>query len=555
MIIGGLQTGNTKWLAAHLQNTADNQTIELAEISGTIAVDIDGALAEFDAYTRGTRAKEGVYAAFINPPEKLTREQYFRAIDVIEQRLGLTGQPRIVLFHEKAGREHCHIAWSRIDTEAMKAIPLSHDRQKLRRCAQELAAEFGTELPPGLAEDRGAERFKEPPQPTRAEKAMEASSGLSREERRSLITACYKCADSSLSFVNALEAAGFLLARGDRRAYVVVDLAGDVHSLARQIDGARTRDVKKLLAQLPLSVLPPVERARILMAQRAAAQRDAVRAQTKKQHEARAAHEQLKLVQKKRRAALDLLWQAMKTRQMHEWKVLLAHIKAEKERHIARRHWLATGLALYLKKIAVMRQLIEYYEKRRMRSVEEQNRALEASMRRRHENEAAELRRRYAALSRLDRLEWRTFDQSFGAFAGEEDRLAGIADYRSSAAYLLPRTDLTVHCHDPGRFTYNTGVARQLYALEAAALSTRYGALVQENAADITTPTGEPFWAQLAQAGAHYDISPTWNAFYENAVEITGGAPGDSALRDDTSAGDAPVPPAAPRFLPSGPGA
>lgn len=35
------------------------------------------------------------------------------------------GQPRAVVFHEKENRRHCHVVWSRIDTEAMKAIPMS----------------------------------------------------------------------------------------------------------------------------------------------------------------------------------------------------------------------------------------------------------------------------------------------------------------------------------------------------------------------------------------------------------------------------------------------
>jgi hypothetical protein len=241
MIISGLQTGNTKWLAAHLQNAADNETIELAEVTGTVARDIDGALAEFDLLTIGTKAKEGVYAAFVNPPWPLTRAQFLRAIDLIGERLGLSGQPRILLFHIKKGREHCHAVWSRIDFRNGRAIQLSHDRQKLRACARELAAEFGLELPLGLRDDRGTARFDAPKHPTKAEKAMEAASGLTREERRALITEAWRKADSAEAFMNALEEAGFLLAKGDSRAFVVVDLAGDVHALARQIDGRRRR--------------------------------------------------------------------------------------------------------------------------------------------------------------------------------------------------------------------------------------------------------------------------------------------------------------------------
>src|SRR5690606_14944337 len=108
-------------------------------------------------------------------------------------------------------------------------------------------------------------------------KAMEASSGLSREQRRDLITACYQSADTADAFAFALEAAGFMLARGDKRSFVVVDIAGDVHSLARQIDGAKTKDVKKKLEGLALSLLPPAAKAKALMLQRAAAEQDVTR--------------------------------------------------------------------------------------------------------------------------------------------------------------------------------------------------------------------------------------------------------------------------------------
>jgi len=267
-----------------------------------------------------------------------------RAIEVIAARLGLGGQPRIVLFHVKEGRHHCHVVWSRIDIDRMRAIQLSHDRQKLRACARELAAEFGLELPPGLKDDVGTARFERPNQPTKAE-----ISGIAVTERRAAVTAAYYQADSAQSFINALEAAGYILARGDKRCFVVVDIAGHVHSLSRQIEGARMRDVRAKLEGLDLSRLPPVERAKIQMAQRAQARQDVARATAEKHAAAKEAAEKLKAIQAKRRAGLDLLWQKMKIRQMHEWKVLLAHIKAEEE-HYLRRQWMQRiGLAQYLK--------------------------------------------------------------------------------------------------------------------------------------------------------------------------------------------------------------
>ncbi|TIQ08751.1 MAG: relaxase [Mesorhizobium sp.] len=427
MIISGLQTGNTRWLAAHLQNTADNELIELAEISGTVAQDIDGALAEFDAFAAGTMARESVYAAFINPPSPLSREQFMQALSVIERALGLTGQPRLVLFHVKQGRHHCHAVWSRIDLARMKAIHLSHDRQKLRRCARELAALFGFELPPGLAQDRGAERFADRKRASKAEKAMAERSGLAVEERREAITSCYRKADSAQAFINALEEAGYVLARGDKRSFVVVDLAGDVHSLARQVDGAKTRDIRSKLQGLDLARLPTVERARVLMAQRAQAQRDAARAFADKR-DAIEALARLKASQDKRRRALDLLWQQMRVRQMHEWKVLLAYIKSEEELRL-RRHWSQVGLAIYLRKIAVIRWLLEYYAEKKRRSLEEFHRQLRESLKRRHENEARELRRRYEALVRLFRRE----ELSFAVAYGSPEGLVTTASYLVSA--------------------------------------------------------------------------------------------------------------------------
>lgn len=511
MIISGIQTGNTRWLAAHLQNAADNESIDIVEVSGAVATDIDGALAEFDAIAAGTKASESVYAAFINPPVPLSRAQFLRSIMHLEAILGLTGQPRIVLFHVKKGREHCHIVWSRIDAKLMRAIHLSHDRQKLRRCAQELAAEFGFELPPGLAMDRGSERFRDKPRPTKAEKAMEASSGLSRDGRRAAITDCYNKSDSPEAFIHALEAAGFILARGDKRALVVVDIAGEIHSLARQIDGARTSDVRKKLEGLNLALLPPAERAKLLMQQRAVAQLDAVRASRTKEVQAKTEHERLGTIQGKRRLEIDRRWQAMKVRHMHEWKVLLAHIKAQEDKRIARRHWLAAGLAAYMQKIIFLRDLVTYYEKRRKKTQEEQNMQLMASVKRRHENEAAELQRFYDALARLMRRESFVFDQKFGGIGGS-GILSG-AEIRS-ATYVG-----TVKLTGPLFRLESVDVTRQILAKSAFRI----------NAGDITEPgeikvafkTTNTFYENLAPLGERQSVSLAAWGFTENASGIT----------------------------------
>jgi hypothetical protein len=126
----------------------------------------------------------------------------------------------------------------------------------------------------------------------------------------------------------------------------------------------------------------------------------------------------------------------MKVRQSHEWKVLLASSCREREK-LARRAWEASGLAVYLKKIAVIRHLLEYYERRKRKSLEEQHAALQASLRLRHEN-AAELRRRYAALERHERRELFTFEQSFPPFSGQGDKFTFTEMSYSYAPVLHP---------------------------------------------------------------------------------------------------------------------
>src|SRR5690606_33512002 len=76
------------------------------------------------------------------------------AIDAIEHKLGLSGQPRAIVFHEKDGRRHAHAVWSRIDAEQMKAINLPHYKLKLRDVSKQLFLEHGWQLPRGFVSGR-----------------------------------------------------------------------------------------------------------------------------------------------------------------------------------------------------------------------------------------------------------------------------------------------------------------------------------------------------------------------------------------------------------------
>ncbi len=151
MIPFGSQRALGQDLATHLLNEYDNELMEVAEVRGAIARDLHGAFAEWELQARAlTQCRNYLYSLSVNPDPaqgELTREQYFDYIDRTEQELGLTGQPRAIIFHIKDGREHCHVVWSRIDTDNGKAVQIAFDRQKLMMVTREFARQHGLQLP------------------------------------------------------------------------------------------------------------------------------------------------------------------------------------------------------------------------------------------------------------------------------------------------------------------------------------------------------------------------------------------------------------------------
>ena len=209
MIPKGNQRAGGQELATHLLNAYDNERVEVAEVRGAIAQDLHGAFAEWYAEAKATKCSKYLYSLSINPDHTqgpFTREHYYDFIRRTEESLGLSDQPRAVVFHVKHGREHCHVVWSRIDTEKMKAVQLSHDRQKLRAVAQEYARDHNLTLPPGMQNNRGKDRFPDHAKTENlAEKQQEERTGTSKKQRMEQITKAWRESSDARAFVKALE--------------------------------------------------------------------------------------------------------------------------------------------------------------------------------------------------------------------------------------------------------------------------------------------------------------------------------------------------------------
>lgn len=403
MILKGNQRAGAADLATHLSNEYDNERIEIAQVRGTVADDLHGAFAEIEAVASGTRCREPLYSLAINPAAPISREQYLAAIDHIEDKLGLAGQPRAVVFHVKNGREHCHVVWSRIDLDTMKAIPLSHDRMKLRTCARELAHAYGLALPAGLAEDRGDARFESSRDVTFAERAMAEASGITPEQRRANITALFRSSDSAESFRAGLERSGYVLAQGERRAYVVVDRVGHVHALARQIDGAKTKDVKARFAELPTDNLPTVEAAQAQQKARQSAVDERLREKARTRGAKSAADLKAKQ-ESRRRRAIDDRRQALEVIHRAERLSLSVAHKAEQGQLF---NVIAGKVFTLFERVPALRSVIAHLRRNPAINADERHRQEDEALDRRHERESLTIDRRAAALDKIEARERR----------------------------------------------------------------------------------------------------------------------------------------------------
>ena len=261
MILVGNRCGGASNLAHHLLSP-ENEHVRVHEISGFAADDLHGAFNEAHAISRGTRCQQFLYSLSLNPPEgkAVSDEDFERAVAQAEERLGLTGQPRAIVFHEKEGRRHCHAVWSRIDAENMKAIQLSYSQRKLQEVSRALYLEHGWQMPRGLVNK--AER--DPRNFTLAEWQQTKRMGRNARDLKQTMQDAWAISDSRFGFEAALQERGFKLARGDRRGFVAVPYEGEVLSLSRYV-GVKKKDMEARLGA-PIE-LPSIEETKRQMAQ------------------------------------------------------------------------------------------------------------------------------------------------------------------------------------------------------------------------------------------------------------------------------------------------
>ena len=266
MILVGNQRGGAYDLARHLMKE-ENEQVTVHEIRGFVSRTLEGAFQESYAISRATKCKQHLYSLSLNPPQGAEAEEadYVNAANAVEEQLGLQGQPRAIVFHEKIGqdgilRRHAHAVWCRIDRKEMKAINMSFDRDQLRTVARGLFIEHAWQMPLGFVKTE----WRDPRNFTLAEWQQAKRAGKDAARLKAMFQERWAISDSKASFAHALEEQGFILAKGDRRGIVAVDHEGEAYAITRWV-GVKSKQVRTRLGEP--DIFPSVSEARNKAAQ------------------------------------------------------------------------------------------------------------------------------------------------------------------------------------------------------------------------------------------------------------------------------------------------
>ena len=228
MVIKGRSRSNGAQLANYLLNNRANDNARILDVRGTAQPDnLKSSLLEMSFSSRlSKRGANGLYHAQINPAigedRPMTSEDWLRAAEVLEQSLGLDGQKRAIVLHEKNGRLHGHVVWERYDHHTGKLRTDGKNYKKHDQARAQIEEELGHDLTPQKAAREPTDK--------------ERLSDLWREH------------SEGSDFVEAAAEAGYQVVQGfARRPFRVLTPDGQSLDLTRQLDGTKAKAVRDRL--------------------------------------------------------------------------------------------------------------------------------------------------------------------------------------------------------------------------------------------------------------------------------------------------------------------
>jgi hypothetical protein len=153
--------------------------------------------------------------------------------------LGLQEHETVMVSHNDRSHPHLHLIVNVVHPETGKASRLSYSRLKLSQWAETYERERGKIYCDQRVENNARRE--------QGEKVKYREPELDLKAR---ITQLYRESDSGAAFQAALAEEGLTLAQAKR--IVLIDREGKIHSLYRQIEGVKAKDIKARLAGLEL---------------------------------------------------------------------------------------------------------------------------------------------------------------------------------------------------------------------------------------------------------------------------------------------------------------
>ena len=262
MIINGRSRRCVWWWSKHLQDESENERVRVVKVEGLASENIHDLLCEIEGQGLGTRCKNPLWIAAINPGPKeyFSEQDRDRAREILEQERSYQGQPYFMVEHEKKGWKHWHVIYSRIDAEHMRALPDGLDARVCHAAARRIENEFGLQKVIGpFDREPGVPRPPRAPEPWEMYRGMQTR--LDPREVTAEVTALFRQSETARAFMAALESQGYQLATG-KRGLLILDSAGKEHSLARRIDGINTKELNAFMRDVDRQALPTVEQAK-----------------------------------------------------------------------------------------------------------------------------------------------------------------------------------------------------------------------------------------------------------------------------------------------------
>ena len=284
MIIKSSQRGGTKSLADHLTKEIDDDGIQQKVIvSGSrnllIRDDVHEGLDDMKMMSWASpNTRKHLYHITINPDQDLDQKQWQSAWKAYEEEYGLQDHAYMEVTHIKKGRTHRHRVYERVDTNG-KAIKLSYTKIRNEKVARILEHKFGHQLTIGKHNRAVISRLKEEGRENiatwmeqgRAHEAkrpvakidhqeiqQQRRTKISKKEVKEILQQAYVTTKNGQEFEQAIITKNLVLAKGDRRDFVVVDAKGGTHSPRRML-GVKVAELRKRWSDLTPQHLPTVE--------------------------------------------------------------------------------------------------------------------------------------------------------------------------------------------------------------------------------------------------------------------------------------------------------